>query len=141
MKISIENRHRIVLLLFFLLDHLVWIYGGHLEQAAFFYVVVSECVRMLVLVIVVISFHNNKILSISIKMLMLYCVVMVPLNFYGSYCYTKLMNTVPNVLFFKKEHFIPIEYSLAATLFYTQFMLFIYFFSGKYIDPEILNKK
>ena len=56
MTISLENRSRIVLLLFCLLDHFVWIYGGHLEQAARFYVILSECVRVLTFLVVIANF-------------------------------------------------------------------------------------
>lgn len=50
------------------------------------------------------------------------------------------MDSVPNVLYFKKDQLVHIDNGMLATLFYTEFMLVIYFFSGKYIDPEILDK-
>lgn len=88
----------------------------------------------------IVSLFKSNILNISIKILMFYCLIMVPINFYGSYCYTKLMDPVPNVLYFKKDQLVHIDNGMLATLFYTEFMLVIYFFSGKYINPEILDK-
>lgn len=81
MIISLGNRSRIVLVSFFLIDHVVWIYGGHIEQASFFYVVLSECVRLLALVFALGSFFSKKLLKSGITMVMVYCAIMIPSTF------------------------------------------------------------
>lgn len=60
MCISVDNRHRIVLLLFVVLDHLVWLYAGHWEQASFAYVVMTECIRVFVGIALVASFFRPR---------------------------------------------------------------------------------
>ena len=72
MRISVDSRHRIVLLLFVIVDHLIWLYGGHWEQASFAYVVLTECLRILVAVALVASFFYKKILEISVNFILLY---------------------------------------------------------------------
>ena len=63
MHISVDNRHRIVLLLFVTVDHFIWLYGGHWEQASFAYVVMTECIRIFVGMALVASFFDKKILE------------------------------------------------------------------------------
>ena len=60
MRISVDNRHRIVLLLFVIVDHFIWLYGGYCEQASFAYVVMTECFRVFVGIALVASFFYKK---------------------------------------------------------------------------------
>ena len=83
MRISVENRHRIVLLLFVLVDHFIWLYGGHWEQASFAYVVMTECLRIIVGMALVASFFYPRILEGSVKFVLAYCLVMLVLNLFG----------------------------------------------------------
>lgn len=139
MIISPENRSRIVLVSFFLIDHVVWIYGGHIEQASFFYVALSECVRLLALIFVLGSFFSKKLLKSGITMVMVYCAIMIPLNFYGSYS-IKGVRDVQNVLLFKKDKSIPVEYSFASAFFYIYYLLFSYVFLVKYGSKDSPKK-
>ena len=144
MRISVDNRHRIVLLLFVVLDHLVWLYAGHWEQASFAYVVMTECIRVFVGMALVASFFYRKILEGSVKFVLAYCLTMFVLNIFG--CTDKARNSdIPgsmvNVFWFKKDRCVPIEYGFLALVIYSYFILGTYFFSGKYIDPEIIAKK
>ena len=144
MHISVDNRHRIVLLLFVVLDHLVWLYAGHWEQASFAYVVMTECIRILVAIVLVASFFRPKILEGSVKFVLAYCLAMFVLNIYGSTEKARnsdIPGSMVNVFWFKKDRFVPIEYGFLAVAFYAYFILSAYFFSGKYIDPEIIAKK
>ena len=144
MRISVDNRHRIVLLLFVVLDHLVWLYAGHWEQASFAYVVMTECIRILVAIVLVASFFRPKILEGSVKFVLAYCLAMFVLNIYGSTEKARnsdIPGSMVNVFWFKKDRFVPIEYGFLAVAFYAYFILSAYFFSGKYIDPEIIAKK
>ena len=144
MRISVNNRHRIVLLLFVVLDHLVWLYAGHWEQASFAYVVMTECIRILVAIVLVASFFRPKILEGSVKFVLAYCLAMFVLNIFGSTEKARnsdIPGSMVNVFWFKKDRFVPIEYGFLAVAFYAYFILSAYFFSGKYIDPEIIAKK
>ena len=143
MCISVDNRHRIVLLLFVIVDHLIWLYGGHWEQASFVYVVLTECLRILVGMALVASFFYPRILEGSVKFVLAYCLVMMLLNLFG--CTDKTRNSdipgsMPNVFWFKKDRCVPIEYGFLASAIYLYFILSAYFFSGKYINPEIVEK-
>lgn len=144
MRISVDNRHRIVLLLFVLIDHFIWRYGGHWEQASFAYVIITECIRIFVSIALVASFFYPRILEGSVKFVLVYCLVMMLLNLFG--CTDKsrgysIPGSMPNVFWFKKDRLVPIEYGFLASMFYIFFILSTYFFSGKYINPEILAKK
>ncbi|WP_291301250.1 hypothetical protein [Desulfovibrio sp. MES5] len=144
MRISGDNRHRIVLLLFVILDHLVWLYAGHWEQASFAYVVMTECIRILVAIALVASFFYPKILEGSVKFVLAYCVAMMLLNFIGATDktnFSEVPGSMPNVFWFKKDRLVPIEHGFLASVVYLYFILSAYFFSGKYIDPEIIAKK
>ncbi|MDY0259354.1 MAG: hypothetical protein RBR41_06760 [Desulfovibrio sp.] len=144
MRISVDNRHRIVLLLFVVLDHLVWLYAGHWEQASFAYVVMTECIRVFVGIALVASFFRPKILEGSVKFVLAYCLAMFVLNIFGSTEKARnsdIPGSMVNVFWFKKDRFVPIEYGFLAVAFYAYFILSAYFFSGKYIDPEIIAKK
>ncbi|WP_407844715.1 hypothetical protein [Desulfovibrio falkowii] len=145
MRISVDNRHRIVLLLLVIVDHFIWLYGGHWEQASFAYVVLTECIRIFVGIALVVSFFYKKILEFSVNIILAYCAIMAILNFSG--CTTEGISAsstpgaMPNILFFKKDRLVPIEYGFLASIFYIYFILSTYFFSGKYINPEVLAKK
>ena len=106
MRISVNNRHRIVLLLFVVLDHLVWLYAGHWEQVSFAYVVMTECFRVFVGIALVASFFYKKILEITINFILSYCAIMMLLSFIGSssdgMSFVSEPGATPNVLFFKK---------------------------------------
>ncbi|MGE4311300.1 hypothetical protein [Desulfovibrio sp.] len=144
MRISVNNRHRIVLLLFVILDHLVWLYAGHWEQTSFAYVVMTECIRVFVGIALVASFFRPKILEGSVKFVLAYCLAMFVLNIFGSTEKARnsdIPGSMVNVFWFKKDRFVPIEYGFLAVAFYAYFILSAYFFSGKYIDPEIIAKK
>ena len=144
MRISVNNRHRIVLLLFVILDHLVWLYAGHWEQASFAYVVMTECIRVFVGIALVASFFYPKILEGSVKFVLAYCVAMMLLNFIGATDktnFSEVPGSMPNVFWFKKDRLVPIEHGFLASVVYLYFILSAYFFSGKYIDPEIIAKK
>ena len=145
MRISVENRHRIVLLLFVLVDHFIWLYGGHWEQASFAYVVMTECIRIFVGIAFVVSFFYKKILEISVNFILSYCAIMMLLNFIGSssdgMSFVSQPGATPNVLFLKKDRLVPIDYGFLAVVFYAYFILSTYFFSGKHINPEIIAKK
>ncbi len=144
MRISGDNRHRIVLLLFVIIDHLVWLYAGHWEQASFAYVVMTECIRILVAIALVASFFYPKILEGSVKFVLAYCVAMMLLNFIGATDktnFSEVPGSMPNVFWFKKDRLVPIEHGFLASVVYLYFILSAYFFSGKYIDPEIIAKK
>ena len=64
MRISVDNRHRIVLLLLVIVDHFIWLYGGHWEQASFAYVVLTECIRIFVGIALVVSFFIKRFWSL-----------------------------------------------------------------------------
>ena len=122
MCISIDNRHRIVLLLFVIIDHLIWLYGGHWEQASFAYVVLTECLRILVGMALVASFFYKKILRISVNFILSYCAIMMLLNFIGSssdgMSFVSQPGATPNVLFFKKDRLVPIDHGFFASVVY-----------------------
>ena len=146
MCISVDNRHRIVLLLFVIVDHLIWLYGGHWEQASFAYVVLTECLRILVGMALVASFFYKKILEISVNFILSYCAIMMLLNFIGSssdgMSFVSQPGATPNVLFFKKDRLVPIDHGFFASVVYLYFILSAYFFSGKYINKnKMINAK
>ena len=144
MRISVDNRHRIVLLLFVVLDHLVWLYAGHWEQASFAYVVMTECIRILVAIVLVASFFRPKILEGSVKFVLAYCLTMFVLNIFGCTDRSRgisVPGSMPNVFWFKKDRLVPIDDGFLAVVFYVFFILSTYFFSGKYINPEIVAKR
>ena len=135
MRISVDNRHRIVLLLFVIIDHFIWRYGGHWEQASFAYVIITECIRIFVSIALVASFFYPRILEGSVKFVLAYCLVMMLLNLFG--CTDKsggyrIPGSMPNVFWFKKDRLVPIEYGFLASMFYIYFILSAYFFSVKY---------
>ena len=143
MRISVDNRHRIVLLAFVIVDHFIWLYGGHWEQASFAYVVMTECFRVFVAFALVASFFRPKILEGSVKFVLAYCVAMLLLNLFG--CTDKSRGgrapgSMPNIFWFKKDRLVPIDDGFLAVVFYVSFILSTYFFSGKYIDQEIIVK-
>ena len=144
MRISVNNRHRIVLLLFVVLDHLVWLYAGHWEQASFAYVVMTECIRIFVGIAFVVSFFYKKILEISVNFILSYCAIMMLLNFIGSssdgMSFVSQPGATPNVLFLKKDRLVPIDHGFLASVIYLYFILSAYFFSGKYINKNIITK-
>ncbi|MBB5143236.1 hypothetical protein [Desulfovibrio intestinalis] len=144
MRLSVDNRHRIVLLFFVIIDHFIWLYGGHWEQASFVYVIMTECIRIFVGIAFVASFFYKKILEFSVKITLTYCLVMMVLNIFGyssdGMSFFSSPGATPNVLFFKKDRFVPIDHALLAALLYLYFLLCAYFFSGKYINQEILAK-
>ena len=144
MRISVDNRHRIVLLLFVILDHLVWLYAGHWEQASFAYVVMTECIRVFVGIALVASFFRPKILEGSVKFVLAYCLAMFALNIFG--CTDKARNSdIPgsmvNVFWFKKDRLVPIEHGFLASVIYLYFILSAYFFSGKYVNKDTVTKQ
>ena len=144
MRISVNNRHRIVLLLFVILDHLVWLYAGHWEQVSFAYVVMTECFRVFVGIALVASFFYKKILEITINFILSYCAIMMLLSFIGSssdgMSFVSEPGATPNVLFFKKDRLVPIDHGFLASVIYLYFILSAYFFSGKYINPRTVEK-
>ena len=140
MTISLDNRSRLVLLVFCVLDHAVWYYGGHFEQASMVYVVLSECIRMLALVIVLASFYEKRLLTPGVYMVMLYCTIMIPLNIYGSYSY-KHGTQALNPFFFKKQDHIPIHYAFQAFFFYAFYVLFSYTIAAKHMSLHLLKKR
>ena len=144
MRISVNNRHRIVLLLFVILDHLVWLYAGHWEQVSFAYVVMTECIRVFVGIALVASFFYPKILEGSVKVVLAYCAIMMLLSFIGSssdgISLTTQPGATPNILFFKKDRLVPIDHGFLASVIYLYFILNAYFFSGKYINKNIITK-
>ena len=144
MRISVDNRHRIVLLLFVVLDHLVWLYAGHWEQASFAYVVMTECIRILVAIALVASFFYPKILEGSVKVVLAYCAIMMLLSFIGSssdgMSFVSEPGATPNVLFFKKDRLVPIDHGFLASVIYLYFILSTYFFSGKYFNKNSMIK-
>lgn len=144
MRISVNNRHRIVLLLFVILDHLVWLYAGHWEQASFAYVVMTECLRIFVGIALVASFFRPKILEGSVKFVLAYCVAMMLLNIFGCTDRARgisVPGSMANVFWFKKDRLVPIDHGFLASVIYLYFILSAYFFSRKYIDPKIIAKK
>ena len=144
MRISVNNRHRIVLLLFVILDHLVWLYAGHWEKVSFAYVVMTECIRVFVGIALVASFFYPKILEGSVKVVLAYCAIMMLLSFIGSssdgISLTTQPGATPNILFFKKDRLVPIDHGFLASVIYLYFILSAYFFSGKYINKNIITK-
>lgn len=141
-RISIENSHRIVLLLFCVLDHAVWLYCGYWEQAALVYVIVSECVRIALFACLIYSFWKPAIVQNATLALLAYCACMLLPNFYAAHSYSMIYPDVllPNILLFKRDAEIPIDHALIATAFYMYYFLFSYFFSAKYIHRYILKK-
>ena len=144
MRVSVDNRHRIVLLLFVIIDHFIWLYGGHWEQASFAYVVMTECLRIFVGMALVASFFYKKILEISVNIILSYCAIMMLLNFIGSTDktnFSEVPGSVDNVFWFKKDRLVPIDHGFLASVIYLYFILSAFFFSGKYINPESIAKK
>ncbi len=143
MRISVDNRHRIVLLLFVIVDHFIWLYGGHWEQVSFAYVVMTECLRILVGMALVASFFYKKILEISVNIILSYCAIMMLLNFIGSTDktnFSEVPGSVDNVFWFKKDRLVPIDHGFLASVIYLYFILSAYFFSGKYINKNTIMK-
>ncbi|MDY0259353.1 MAG: hypothetical protein RBR41_06755 [Desulfovibrio sp.] len=144
MRISIDNRHRIVLLAFIIVDHFIWLYGGHWEQASFAYVVMTECIRVFVGIALVASFFRPKILEGSVNFILSYCAIMMLLSFIGSssdgISLTTQPGATPNILFFKKDRLVPIDHGFLASVIYLYFILSAYFFSGKYINKYTVTK-
>ena len=143
MRISVDNRHRIVLLLFVIIDHFIWLYGGHWEQASFAYVVLTERLRIFVGVALVASFFYKKILEISVNFILSYCAIMMLLNFIGGTDktnFSEVPGSVDNVFWFKKDRLVPIDHGFLASVIYLYFILSAYFFSGKYINPRTVEK-
>lgn len=143
MRISVNNRHRIVLLLFVILDHLVWLYAGHWEQASFAYVVMTECIRIFVGMALVASFFDKKILEPSVNIVLAYCVIMMLLNVFGSTDKVRpsdVPGTMDNVFWFKKDRLVSIDHGFLASIIYLYFILSTYFFSGKYINKYTITK-
>ena len=144
MRISVDNRHRIVLLAFIVVDHFIWLYGGHWEQASFAYVVMTECIRIFVGIALVASFFYKKILEITINFILSYCAIMMLLSFIGSssdgMSFVSEPGATPNVLFFKKDRLVPIDHGFLASVIYLYFILSAYFFSGKYINKYTITK-
>ena len=136
MNISVDNRHRIVLLFFVIVDHFIWLYGGHWEQASFAYVVLTECIRIFVGIALVASFFYKRILEISVNFILSYCAIMMLLNFIGGTDktnFSEVPGSVDNVFWFKKDRLVPIDHGFLASVIYLYFILNAYFFSGKYI--------
>lgn len=143
MRISVDNRHRIVLLVFVVVDHFIWLYGGHWEQASFAYVVMTECIRIFVGIAFVVSFFYKKILEISVNIILSYCAIMMLLNFIGSTDktnFSEVPGSVDNVFWFKKDRLVPIDHGFLASVIYLYFILSAYFFSGKYINKNSIMK-
>ena len=144
MPISVDNRHRIVLLLFVIIDHFIWLYGGHWEQASFAYVIITECIRIFVSIALVASFFYKKILEITVNFILSYCAIMMLLNFIGSssdgMSFVSQPGATPNVLFLKKDRLVPIDHGFLASVIYLYFILSAYFFSGKYINKNNMIK-
>lgn len=143
MRISVDNRHRIVLLLFVILDHLVWLYAGHWEQASFAYVVMTECIRIFVGIALVVSFFYKKILEIAVNFILSYCAIMMLLNFIGGTDktnFSEVPGSVDNVFWFKKDRLVPIDHGFLASVVYLYFILSAYFFSGKYFNKNTMIK-
>ncbi|WP_291440439.1 hypothetical protein [Desulfovibrio sp.] len=143
MRISVDNRHRIVLLLFVIVDHFIWLHGGHCEQASFAYVVLTECLRIFVGIALVVSFFYKNILEISVNFILSYCVIMMLLNFIGGTDktnFSEVPGSVDNVFWFKKNRLVPIDHGFLAAVIYLYFILSAYFFSGKYINKNKMIK-
>ena len=137
MRISVNNRHRIVLLLFVIVDHFIWLYGGHWEQASFAYVIITECIRIFVGIALAASFFYKKILEIAVNFILSYCAIMMLLNFIGGTDktnFSEVPGSVDNVFWFKKDRLVPIDHGFLASVIYLYFILSAYFFSGKYIN-------
>ena len=143
MRISVDNRHRIVLFAFIVVDHFVWLYGGHWEQASFAYVVMTECIRVFVGIALVASFFRPKILEGSVKFVLAYCLAMMLLNVFGSTDKVRpsdVPGSVDNVFWFKKDRLVPIEHGFLASVIYLYFILSTYVFSGKYFNKNSMIK-
>ena len=122
----------------------MWLYAGHWEQASFAYVVMTECIRVFVGMALVASFFRPNILEGSVKFVLAYCLAMFVLNIFGSTekaRYSDIPGSMVNIFWFKKDRLVPIDDGFLAVVFYAYFILSAYFFSGKYIDPEIIAKK
>ena len=66
---------------------------------------------------------------------------MMIMNHCGSIIIT-LFNTISqNTFFFKKDKLVPVEHGFLAAAFYMYFLLFIYYFSAKFMYPNIRRKK
>ncbi|SCM73942.1 hypothetical protein [Desulfovibrio sp. 86] len=143
MRISVDNRHRIVLLAFIIVDHFIWLYGGHWEQASFAYVVMTECIRIFVGIALVVSFFYKKILEIAVNFILSYCAIMMLLNFIGGTDktnFSEVPGSVDNVFWFKKDRLVPIDHGFLAAVVYLYFILSAYFFSGKYFNKNTMIK-
>ena len=144
MRISVDNRHRIVLLAFVIVDHFIWLYGGHWEQASFAYVVMTECFRVFVGIALVASFFYKKILEITINFILSYCAIMMLLNFIGGTDktnFSEVPGSMDNVFWFKKDRLVPIDHGFLASVIYLYFILSAYFFSGKYVNKDTVTKQ
>ena len=143
MRISVDNRHRIVLLAFIVVDHFIWLYCGHWEQASFAYVVITECIRIFVGMALVASFFDKKILEPSVNIVLAYCVIMMLLNIFGSTDKVRpsdVPGTMDNIFWFKKDRLVSIDHGFLASIIYLYFILSTYFFSGKYINKYTITK-
>lgn len=139
---SLENRQRIALLIFFVGDHLLWYYGGHFQQVSLFYVVVSEIVRVGALATAILSVWNINLMKEALLTIMVYCFVMFPLNFNGSFNYSPMkQETSYNLLWFKRDSTVAIDYAYVSMILYLWFLLGLYLFVLKCMDKHILDKK
>ena len=90
------------------------------------------------------KFFYKKILEISVNFILSYCAIMMLLSFIGSssdgISITTQPGATPNVLFFKKDRLVPIDHGFLASVIYLYFILSAYFFSGKYINKNIITK-
>lgn len=139
---SLENRQRIALLIFFIGDHLLWYYGGHFQQVSLFYVVVSEIVRVGALAAAILSIWNVNFMKQALMTIMVYCFVMFPLNFNGSFNYSPMkQETSYNLLWFKRDSTVVIDYGHIAMILYLWCLFGLYIFVFKHMDRYLLDKR
>lgn len=139
---SLENRQRIALLVFFVGDHLLWYYGGHFEQVSLFYVVLSETIRILGFIALVISFFYINCAKIFLFVIIYYCYAMLPLNIYGGFSeHPGYRTPTLNLLWFKSNAAIPIESSFLSVILYMLFLVFLYLYVFKPAGHPLLKQQ
>lgn len=126
----------------------VWRASG---AGGFFYVVLSQCVRIGALAALITSFFTPRYVTASVTALIAYCAIMMLLNFYGAYSYKYTRIYLPdipyysspifNILWFKKDRYVPVEHGLFAAGFYMYFLLVAYFFAAKHVPLPTRDKK
>lgn len=137
MKMSIENRNRITLLVFFIFDHLVWYLCGFFDNVSLLYIVMSEAIRFVAIYGIINSFFSGQRVHMAVSIIVVYCFLMIPFSFYaGRSHYYADGSVLDNPLLIRKEKEIPVDSPMVAIGFYMYFMASMYYFAWRHLDKN-----